>query len=288
VPPDAKKVIEEELAKLQLLEPASSEFNVTRNYLDWLTALPWGVFSEENFDLRRADSGAHLLPHRSRRAATAVGRDSRPTRAWALMSDACAPTLVCGRLRVASCVFVDACVFGACVLDTCVCGRFRVWALMVCQCSRRTITGSKTSRSASSSSSPSAPCAARRRARSCALWGRRAWARRRLAARLRARSTASSTASPSAGCRTCRRSRATGARTSARCRASSSSASSRRTRPIRSCSSTRWTSWAAATRATPPRRCSRSSTRRKTPPSWTTTSMCPSTCRRCSLSARPT
>ena len=39
VPAEAMKTIEEELAKLQLLEPASSEFNVTRNYLDWLTAL---------------------------------------------------------------------------------------------------------------------------------------------------------------------------------------------------------------------------------------------------------
>ena len=55
VPEEAMKTIEEELAKLQLLEPASSEFIVTRNYLDWLTALPWGVFSEENFDLTRAD-----------------------------------------------------------------------------------------------------------------------------------------------------------------------------------------------------------------------------------------
>ena len=55
VPPEAMKTIEEELAKLQLLEPASSEFNVTRNYLDWLTALPWGVYSEENFELTRAE-----------------------------------------------------------------------------------------------------------------------------------------------------------------------------------------------------------------------------------------
>ena len=28
--------------------------SVTRNYLDWLTSLPWGQFSEENFDLQRA------------------------------------------------------------------------------------------------------------------------------------------------------------------------------------------------------------------------------------------
>ena len=29
-------------------------FSVTRNYLDWLTNLPWGVYSEENLDLSKA------------------------------------------------------------------------------------------------------------------------------------------------------------------------------------------------------------------------------------------
>eukprot|EP01051_Picozoa_sp_SAG22_P005767 SAG22_NODE_354_length_11811_cov_8.612620_8_plen_75_part_00 len=43
-------VIEEELAKLATLETASSEFNVTRNYLDWLTQLPWSTFKEEVMD----------------------------------------------------------------------------------------------------------------------------------------------------------------------------------------------------------------------------------------------
>ena len=28
--------------------------SVTRNYLDWLTSLPWGKFSEENLDLEKA------------------------------------------------------------------------------------------------------------------------------------------------------------------------------------------------------------------------------------------
>ncbi|CAL5341078.1 unnamed protein product [Camellia sinensis] len=50
-PPHVLQVIEEELTKLQLLEASSSEFNVTRNYLDWLTALPW---DDENFDVLRA------------------------------------------------------------------------------------------------------------------------------------------------------------------------------------------------------------------------------------------
>ncbi|KAI0504243.1 hypothetical protein KFK09_015193 [Dendrobium nobile] len=53
-PPHVLKVIEEELAKQQLLEASSSEFNVTRNYLDWLTALPWGDYSDENFDVHNA------------------------------------------------------------------------------------------------------------------------------------------------------------------------------------------------------------------------------------------
>ncbi|KAG9457883.1 hypothetical protein H6P81_002391 [Aristolochia fimbriata] len=53
-PPHVLQVIDEELAKLQLLEASSSEFNVTRNYLDWLTALPWGNYSDENFDVHNA------------------------------------------------------------------------------------------------------------------------------------------------------------------------------------------------------------------------------------------
>ncbi|KNC52765.1 ATP-dependent protease La [Thecamonas trahens ATCC 50062] len=54
VPPHAASVIDDEMAKLATLEPSSSEYNVTRNYLDWLTQLPWGVSAEENLDLKRA------------------------------------------------------------------------------------------------------------------------------------------------------------------------------------------------------------------------------------------
>ncbi|GBL95773.1 Lon protease, mitochondrial [Araneus ventricosus] len=48
------EVIDEELNKLSLLDNHSSEFSVTRNYLDWLTNIPWGKSSEENMDLDRA------------------------------------------------------------------------------------------------------------------------------------------------------------------------------------------------------------------------------------------
>ncbi|KAL1139685.1 hypothetical protein AAG570_006663 [Ranatra chinensis] len=54
VPQDVMEVLNEELSKLSFLENHSSEFNVTRNYLDWLTSLPWGVTREENLDLSQA------------------------------------------------------------------------------------------------------------------------------------------------------------------------------------------------------------------------------------------
>ncbi|KAG1661222.1 hypothetical protein FOA52_008267 [Chlamydomonas sp. UWO 241] len=53
-PADACRVVEEELQKLSGLEPVSPEFNVTRTYLEWLTALPWGTQSPEIFDIVHA------------------------------------------------------------------------------------------------------------------------------------------------------------------------------------------------------------------------------------------
>ncbi|KAH8804990.1 lon protease-like protein [Xylogone sp. PMI_703] len=54
MPEAVKKVFDEELNKLAHLEPAASEFNVTRNYLDWLTQIPWGQRSAENFEIKNA------------------------------------------------------------------------------------------------------------------------------------------------------------------------------------------------------------------------------------------
>ncbi|KAF2217818.1 hypothetical protein CERZMDRAFT_92462 [Cercospora zeae-maydis SCOH1-5] len=54
MPDPVKKVFDEEVAKLAHLEPAASEFNVTRNYLDWLTQIPWGQRSAENFGIQHA------------------------------------------------------------------------------------------------------------------------------------------------------------------------------------------------------------------------------------------
>lgn len=54
LPEKAAAKIEEELNKLQMLEVGSAEYGVTRNYLDWLTALPWGIVSQDATDLAAA------------------------------------------------------------------------------------------------------------------------------------------------------------------------------------------------------------------------------------------
>jgi Lon-like ATP-dependent protease len=54
VPEHAMTIIEAELEKLSTLEMNSSEYNVTRSYLDWLCGFPWGVLSDENFDIQAA------------------------------------------------------------------------------------------------------------------------------------------------------------------------------------------------------------------------------------------
>lgn len=54
LPAPARKRIDEELNKLSILETGSPEYAVTRNYLEWATALPWGVQGQDKLDLGRA------------------------------------------------------------------------------------------------------------------------------------------------------------------------------------------------------------------------------------------
>jgi Lon-like ATP-dependent protease len=51
---EALQAMKDELQKLTFLEKNSSEFNVTRTYLDWLTCLPWTKFSEDSLDIPKA------------------------------------------------------------------------------------------------------------------------------------------------------------------------------------------------------------------------------------------
>ena len=60
VPPEVMKVIREEMDKLSTLEIQSAEYGVCRNYLDWLTIVPWGMYSKETHDLNKAEK---ILEH---------------------------------------------------------------------------------------------------------------------------------------------------------------------------------------------------------------------------------
>ena len=54
LPAQAQKRIDDELNKLSILETGSPEYAVTRNYLDWASALPWGVLGQDKLDLKHA------------------------------------------------------------------------------------------------------------------------------------------------------------------------------------------------------------------------------------------
>lgn len=54
VPAKAMDVIEEEMDKFSVLETGSPEYAVTRNYLDWLTSIPWGRHSKDKLNLTHA------------------------------------------------------------------------------------------------------------------------------------------------------------------------------------------------------------------------------------------
>ncbi len=51
---EAQAAFDEELGKLEMLETASPEYSVTRNYLEWLTCLPWGKTCRERYSLNSA------------------------------------------------------------------------------------------------------------------------------------------------------------------------------------------------------------------------------------------
>ncbi len=60
IPEPVLKVIRDEMDKLSALEIQSAEYGVCRNYLDWLTIVPWGMYSKETHDLKKAEK---ILEH---------------------------------------------------------------------------------------------------------------------------------------------------------------------------------------------------------------------------------
>ncbi|CCK71207.1 ATP-dependent Lon protease PIM1 KNAG_0G01490 [Huiozyma naganishii CBS 8797] len=56
LPESVQKIFDDEVMKLSTLETSMSEFGVIRNYLDWLTTLPWGIISKEQYSIKGAQT----------------------------------------------------------------------------------------------------------------------------------------------------------------------------------------------------------------------------------------
>ncbi|OYY23574.1 MAG: endopeptidase La [Thiotrichales bacterium 34-46-19] len=54
LPDDVTDKVSEELEKLGFLDTQSPEYGVTRNWLDWVSSLPWGNYSKDKLDLTTA------------------------------------------------------------------------------------------------------------------------------------------------------------------------------------------------------------------------------------------
>ena len=52
---EAQKTANEELERLRVVPPQAAEYNVIRNYLDWLCELPWDKMTKDNLDISEAE-----------------------------------------------------------------------------------------------------------------------------------------------------------------------------------------------------------------------------------------
>ena len=55
LPDDARKAANQELDRMQQTPPAAAEYGVSRNYLDWILALPWQQETEDKLNLKAAE-----------------------------------------------------------------------------------------------------------------------------------------------------------------------------------------------------------------------------------------
>jgi ATP-dependent Lon protease len=54
MPETALEVVQKELKKLKMMPPTSSEANIVRNFVDWLTSVPWKAETQDNLSLEHA------------------------------------------------------------------------------------------------------------------------------------------------------------------------------------------------------------------------------------------
>ena len=56
LPEEARKAANQEIERMQQTSPAAAEYGISRNYLDWILALPWQNETEDKLDLQVAET----------------------------------------------------------------------------------------------------------------------------------------------------------------------------------------------------------------------------------------
>lgn len=54
--PEIKEKALKEVKKLRSMPPMGAESTVSRNYIDWLISIPWGIYTEDNNDIENAET----------------------------------------------------------------------------------------------------------------------------------------------------------------------------------------------------------------------------------------
>lgn len=52
-PKEAKRAFDKEIARIKRVNPQAPEYSIILNYLDMMLDLPWGTYTEDNFDLKK-------------------------------------------------------------------------------------------------------------------------------------------------------------------------------------------------------------------------------------------
>lgn len=55
IPQEAKKEAEREISRLEKISPFSSEYSITKTYLDWFFKMPWNTYTEDTLDIEQAE-----------------------------------------------------------------------------------------------------------------------------------------------------------------------------------------------------------------------------------------
>ncbi len=56
MPKEAEEAANKELDRLSKMHPSAAEYTVSRTYLDWLITLPWSISTDDNWDIKKAET----------------------------------------------------------------------------------------------------------------------------------------------------------------------------------------------------------------------------------------